>query len=964
MSSRDLRWRVVLAIALAAMPSPVAAQAIPDQALAHLRSLAAEKASRTPVQRRIDSNLLAALRLQQGQKVAEGVASVEAAVRASVAPAPDGKVEVDLRAEMTSRLLSGLRGLGAELVSAHPKYRTLRARVPLAAIEQVASLPGVRFVARPAPAVTNAGLVTSQGDGAHRAPDLRALGLSGAGVRIGVLSDGVDSLAASIAAGELPADVTVLSGQEGIGDEGTAMLEIIHDLAPGAQLYFATAFDGVASFAANIEALRAAGCDIIVDDVTYLDEGAFQDGPIARAVNAVSADGALFFSSAANSGNLTSGTSGTWEGDFSHSGLSIPAIDDFLGEPAGRIHAFAPGVAANTVTLATRFVSLKWSDPLEASSNDYDLYVLDSTLTNVIAFSANFQAGFEDPYEGVDLGAGVLPDGARIVVAQWVDPDPAAPPSQPRALRLDLHGGRLAVATAGSTFGHNGGESTLSVAAAQAPFGGAAFVGGTANPIQIYSSDGPRRIFYEPDGGPITPGNVLFATNGGRVLQKPDFTAADCVSTSVSGFASFCGTSAAAPHAGAIAALLLSAPADPTPALAAAALRAGALDIMAAGVDRDAGHGILMAPLAAAVADLAVDISGPDTVAVGSDVTYAITVTNHGIGEASGIELTLPLPKGLAFVSNAGDCATAFPCALGPLAAGASAVVTATYSVPVLYGGSNPIRPQPAVASTSVDPVGANDTATTATAVTGATLADLEVTSTAPVFAQRGAPLLVQTTVTNHGPADAVDVVADLTVPAGTTFVSHLGDCAAATPPCVLGTLPNAASRTFTTSLAIPVDYPAPTPIVTTATAASAATPDPDSANDTSVATIRFGAFFAVTPCRVADTRNPASPNGPPALAADSSRTFTLAGLCGVPAGATAVALNVSAVDPQALGHFRLFPADEAMPGAAVVNFGPGVTRANNAIVRASADGQVSLTVFNRSTGSTHAVVDVTGYFQ
>ena len=69
-------------------------------------------------------------------------------------------------------------------------------------------------------------------------------------------------------------------------DEGTAMLEIVHDLAPGAKLYFATAADSDASFAANILALRNTyGCDVIVDDVTYTNEGAFQDGMIAQAVN-------------------------------------------------------------------------------------------------------------------------------------------------------------------------------------------------------------------------------------------------------------------------------------------------------------------------------------------------------------------------------------------------------------------------------------------------------------------------------------------------------------------------------------------------------------------------------------------------------------------------------------------------------------------------------------------------------
>ena len=78
------------------------------------------------------------------------------------------------------------------------------------------------------------------------------------------------------------------------------MLEIVHDLAPDAQLYFSTADPSVSAFAQNIRDLRAAGCDIIVDDVFYFNESPFQDGPVAQAVNDVISSGALYFSSAGN----------------------------------------------------------------------------------------------------------------------------------------------------------------------------------------------------------------------------------------------------------------------------------------------------------------------------------------------------------------------------------------------------------------------------------------------------------------------------------------------------------------------------------------------------------------------------------------------------------------------------------------------------------------------------------------
>src|SRR5277367_1874654 len=119
------------------------------------------------------------------------------------------------------------------------------------------------------------GALTSQGYISHQANlVVSGMGISGTGVTIGVLSDSASAarIAALVASGDLPASVSVLPGQAGPPtgtDEGTAMMEIIHDLAPGANLIFATAFTSASSFANNIIALQQAGCKIIVDDVTY-----------------------------------------------------------------------------------------------------------------------------------------------------------------------------------------------------------------------------------------------------------------------------------------------------------------------------------------------------------------------------------------------------------------------------------------------------------------------------------------------------------------------------------------------------------------------------------------------------------------------------------------------------------------------------------------------------------------------
>src|SRR5262245_52708964 len=162
------------------------------------------------------------------------------------------------------------------------------------------------------------------------------------------------------------------------------MLEIIHDVAPGAQLFFATAVNGMTSFAQNIRDLRAAGCDIILDDVLYFTETPFQDGQapgvvsntnggvVIQAVNDVTASGALYFSMVGYAGNLNDGTSGVWEGDFVDGGPTGAPL------PAGSLHNFG-GQNFNLLTVAVgNPITLYWSDPLGGSSNDYDLFLLNA----------------------------------------------------------------------------------------------------------------------------------------------------------------------------------------------------------------------------------------------------------------------------------------------------------------------------------------------------------------------------------------------------------------------------------------------------------------------------------------------------------------------------------------------------------------------------------------------------------
>lgn len=123
--------------------------------------------------------------------------------------------------------------------------------------------------------------------------------------------------------------------------------------------------------------------------------------------------------------------------------------------------------------------------------------------------------------------------------------------------------------------------------------------------------------------------------------------------------------------------------------------------------------------------------------------------------------------------------------------------------------------------------------------------------------------------------------------------------------------------------------------------------------------------YFTTAPCRLVDTRLADGALGGPALAPSSARTFSAAsGACGVPGTAKALALNVTAVTPAAAGHVVLHPGGGPLPSTSTLNFAPGVTRANNAIVPVSTDGTASIAAANSSAAPLHLLLDVAGWFQ
>ena len=211
----------------------------------------------------------------------------------------------------------------------------------LSTLESVPSLQIIRPVYKP---TLNVGRTTTQGNRDLRADAARSkYGLSGRGVKVGVLSDSYNNLggtAAGVASNDLPrGGVEVLDDLPSGGiDEGCSMAEILHDVAPGAAIAFHTAFLGQADFAQGIEDLQAAGCQAIVDDVVYFDEPFFQDGIIAQAAQNVVAKGASYLSSASNQAQQS------YEAVFRNSKTSVPGI-------TGEAHSFAPGDVRQSITV-------------------------------------------------------------------------------------------------------------------------------------------------------------------------------------------------------------------------------------------------------------------------------------------------------------------------------------------------------------------------------------------------------------------------------------------------------------------------------------------------------------------------------------------------------------------------------------------------------------------------------------
>jgi hypothetical protein len=496
---------------------------------------------------------------------------------------------------------------------------------------------------------TRTGAVTTQGDFVQHSDVVRSSNsLDGGGITVGILSDSYDcyavyasngvsasgatgyanngftaTAATDISSGDLPSTVNVLEEAEAgnggclnydpqyqlpFGDEGRAMMQIIHDVAPGAALAFYTAVNSEADFANGIEALAStAGAKVIADDVGYPDEPFFQDGILAQAIDAVEANGVAYFSAAGNDGYLgydnlapTFATAGSGVNagehllNFDTSGatvtttlpVSIPAMipGEFVAIVLEWDQPYVTGAASSggaTSQLDLCVANVTGNDLI----TDDDLNTLSTDCTGANATGV-------DPVQVLIVAnpadTGVNSEAATLNIIVGLKAG-----TTPGRIKLAVEDDGLGstinkfATNSGTLQGHPGAAGAMAVGAAF--FYDTAACGTTSAELEAYSSEGGTPILFDvtgtrlatavtrqkpdivgPDGGNDTFLGFTLASQGLSGGQL-DTTITSCQNNA--SYPNFFGTSAATPHVAAIAALFLQANASLTPTQIYTALR-------------------------------------------------------------------------------------------------------------------------------------------------------------------------------------------------------------------------------------------------------------------------------------------------------------------------------------------------------------------------------------------------------
>ncbi|GEM_PF-1324780 len=562
--------------------------------------------------------------------------------------------------QQAQTLLLQLQAIG--LTEGIYEQRIVSGYLPVDRIADLKSLPALRFAQPLYEPIHNTGKVTTQGDRALKADIARQLyAVTGRGSKIGVLSDSYNAnggAAAGVASDDLPPNVQILDDLASGSDEGRAMMELIHDVAPAAAGAFNTAFRSQAGFAKGIRDLAAAGCNIIVDDVYYFTEPFFQDGIIAQAVDEVKAKGVSYFSSAGNNAR------NSYQAAYREAPYSGPfAQDPYLGahnfSPTGTDVYHSITVPANTSIR----LGLQWDEPFASVSggagaqSDLDVLVYKNGALQSAGLTNNLGG---DPIEVITLSNlnSATPTTFEVVIGHYAGPAPAL---IKWVAFTNGAGITFEYPTYSSTcYGHANAAGAIATGAADY----------RRTPVYNGASTATIEGFSSAGGTPI-----LFTTSGQRISavlrEKPEITAVDGGNTTFfgsdadgDGFRNFFGTSAAAPHAAAVAALMQERSSIPlTPDKTTSILKQTALDMddpltpgFDTGFDTGTGYGFIQADQAVLMSNTpptVVNAIPPQSATVGQTYTYTIPANTFTDAETpNSLKLSvMGLPPGIVFTA-------------------------------------------------------------------------------------------------------------------------------------------------------------------------------------------------------------------------------------------------------------------------------------------------------------------------
>ena len=549
---------------------------------------------------------LAVLNATSTDAITRGSQQVPLFANTSLLQIIDDKVAIEAAGEDAKALLADLQALGLENGVAFGNL--VSGFIPTKAIDEIANLESLELIRPAYKPITNVGLTTSQGDAAMKSDDARTnFGVDGTGITVGVLSDSYDTsntaitnASDDIASGDLPPANRINVIQDGTNpltdiDEGRAMMQLIHDVAPGAHLAFHTAFGGQSVFAQGILDLATAGADVIVDDIRYFAQPMFQDGIVAQAVDQVVANGVSFFSAAGNQARQS------YESAFDPSGFTQSLFGKLY-----EFHDFNPGAGTDILQRiivpagTTATFSFQWDEPFfsvsggSGSASDIDIFLANGGTIIAGSIAPNIGGDPVEVFSFTNDGS-FGTNAFNLIVGNAGGPDPG--------LMKYVEFGGITIdeydTISPTSFGHPNAAGASSVGAA-AYFNTPEF-GVTPPRLNSFSSAGGIDILFD------TAGNRL-ATPESR--QNVDIVAPDGVNNTFfgtdidgDGFPNFFGTSAAAPHAAAVAALMLEKAGGSgslTPSQVYSAMETTAIDMGIPGYDVDSGFGLIHAEAAVA----------------------------------------------------------------------------------------------------------------------------------------------------------------------------------------------------------------------------------------------------------------------------------------------------------------------------------------------------------------------------